>query len=77
MTVEGIKNFQNGLTQYLSSDEAVFINDAKTHTLRGVYLPASVFKLVESDFEKRLLEDAKRSFSPNPFQDDGIDALDA
>ena len=75
MIVEGIREFQKELTKYLNVEEAVIIRDKKTRKTRGVFLPVELYNELVEAREKRIFEDAVRTFGDNPASEDGIDTL--
>ncbi len=75
MVVEGIREFQKDLTKYLNVNEPVMINDKKTHKTRGVFLPVDIYNEMLKDYKKAVLEDAIKTFSENPAEKVGIEAL--
>lgn len=75
MLVEGIREFQKDLTKYLNVNEPVMVTDKKTHKTRGVFLPVKIYNEMLKDYKQAILEDAIRTFSENPAEDVGIEAL--
>ena len=75
MVVNGIREFQRDLTKYLNVKEPVMINDKKTHTTRGVFLPVDIYLEMLKDYKNSIVDDAIRTFAENPASDAGIEGI--
>jgi len=75
MVVEGIREFQKDLTKYLNINEPVIVKDKKTQKTRGVFLPVDIYNEMIKDYKKAILDDAIKTFSKNPAEEAGIEAL--
>lgn len=63
IVAEGIRDFQKNVTQYLNADDVVFLQDAKTHKEKGVYLPFRFYEQFREQIRQSIREEVKNSFN--------------
>jgi predicted GTPase len=63
MITESIREFQKNAPRHLSGDEVVVIEDAKSHTKRGVYIPYSLYRLFEKELNESIRKEMAESFT--------------
>ena len=59
----GVRSFQKYMTKYINGDSVVVIEDAKTHTQKGVYMPYNIYALFQKQIDEAIKEDMKNSFT--------------
>ena len=63
MITESIREFQKNASRHLSGDEMVIIEDAKSRTKRGVYIPYSLYRLFEKELNESIRKEMAESFT--------------
>ena len=59
---EGVRSFQKYMTKYINGNDIVIIEDAKTHTEKGVFMPYNLYTLFREQIKEAIREDIKKSF---------------
>ena len=59
---EGVRSFQKYMTKYINGDDIVIIEDAKTHTEKGIFMPYKIYALFQAQIQEAIREDIKNSF---------------
>ena len=59
---EGVRSFQTTMTKHMNGDDVVIIEDAKTHTEKGVFMPYRLYVLFQEQIKDAIREDIKNSF---------------
>lgn len=60
---EGPRSFQKHMTKYINGDDVVIIEDGKTHSEKGVFMPFSIYALFKQQIHDAVREDIKNSFT--------------
>jgi uncharacterized protein (DUF2344 family) len=62
MRTESVREFQKNASKYLKSDEVILVEDAKSHTKKGVYIPYGIYQLFEKELQEAIRKEIARSF---------------
>ena len=62
LVYEGVRSFQKYMTKYINGNDIVIIEDAKTHTEKGVFMPYNLYALFQTQIKEAIREDIKNSF---------------
>ncbi len=62
LVYEGVRSFQKTMTKYINGDDIVIIEDAKTHSEKGVFMPYKLYCLFQDQIREVIREDIKNSF---------------
>lgn len=68
---EGVRSFQKHMTKYINGSDTVIIEDGKTSTQKGVYMPIGIYSLFQDQMKEAIKQDIKNSFTES-FDGNGV-----
>jgi hypothetical protein len=60
---EGVRTFQKQLSQYINGSDIVIIEDAKSQSPKGTFLPYELYKIFEEQVQEAIRMDIRNSFT--------------
>jgi hypothetical protein len=63
MILESVREFQKNAPRHLNGEEVVMIEDAKSHTKKGIYIPYHLYRLFEKELNEAIRREIAESFT--------------
>lgn len=59
---EGVRTFQQQMTKYINGNDIVIIEDGKTNTPKGTFVPYTLYLLFQEQINEAIRVDIQNSF---------------